>query len=728
MKFTRETLRETLKVSVAASAMAAAFALTPAGAQQGGVDAGARAAEAFDNVVVTARRRSESLQDVPESVTAFSAAEIERAGISSLRDVADLTPNLSQLDNFRPGLARIQIRGVITPQLGEAPIAYVVDGVTASDLEFMNQELVDIERIEVLRGAQGALYGRGAIGGAINIVTKKPTNETEAQAVLSYGSGDDMRVSGVVSGALSEDGVFYRVGGYSRSYDGQITDSFQNTEVDFHDETSLFVKLMYELDDGSSIDVNARHTTTEAGMGYYESTTAATLEDFSGGPSHNVPGADERDVTEFSVRYRTELDIGTLELVAAMSESEQDGFSDADYTANESDFDNFFYAGAQENLLDVEALTIESRLTSSDDTDLRWSLAAFFQDRDRLSTFRWYGDFVGTSIQRRGDFGFDAVETEIIDDNNSQAWGLAAQFNYDVSDAMELTAALRYDEDERTSLGSLRVYDYDNFVLLPAEEESATETYDELQPKVSLAYKVSDNTLVYGGYSRGFRSGGFNEMHPDISRTFGKETSDSFEAGFKTTLSGGAVLNGAVFQIDQENAQITRFNADTFTLENITIDDVSSFGVEFEYARNLSDRLALGMTGGLIESEINAFALRPDLVGKSVPHVAEYSATASLEYNAPLSNGRSLFIRGDVQHTGPRNLSIDVDENASNIESSARTFVNLRVSVEMNRGAVTLFANDLTDERQVEDLVTNSGLYRLSSSEPSFGLEYRTGF
>lgn len=715
-----------LKVTAAASALATALTFTPANAQPSNETTGA--SQALDNIVVTARRRSESLQDIPESVTAFSAAQIERAGISSLRDVADLTPNLSQLDNFRPGLARIQIRGVITPQLGEAPIAYVVDGVTASDLEFMNQELVDIERIEVLRGAQGALYGRGAIGGAVNIVTKKPTNETEYQAAISYGSGNDLRVSGAVSGALSSDKVFYRIGGYTRSFDGQITDSFQDTEVDFHDETSAFAKLMYEMDGGSSLDVNARFTTTEAGLGYYESTSAATLEDFSGRPSHNVPGKDERDLTEISVRYQTELNVGTFELVAAMSESEQDGFSDADYTADESDFDNFFYAGAQENLLDVEALTIESRLTSVDDTDLRWSLAAFFQDRDRLSTFRWYGDMVGTSIQRRSDFGFDAVETEIIDDNNSQAWGLAAQLNYDVSDALELTAAVRYDEDERTSDGSNRAYDYDNFVLLPADTETASETYDELQPKLSLAYKMSPTMLVYGGYSRGFRSGGFNEMHVDINRTFDKETSDSFELGFKTTLSGGAVLNAAYFQIDQEDAQITRFNADSFTLENITIDDVSSSGIEFEYARDLSDKLALGLTGGLIDSEINAFADRPDLVGKSVPHVAEYSATASLEYNTALASGRTLFIRGDVQHTGPRGLSIDADENASNIESSARTFINLRASIAMSAGTVTLFANDVTDERQVEDLVTNSGLFRMSSSEPSIGIEYKMNF
>ena len=111
------------------------------------------ASATIEEILVTSRRREESLQAVPESITAFSAAQIERAGITNFRDVANLTPNLSQLENFRPGLARIQIRGLITPQVGDAPIAFVVDGITASDLEFINQELFDVERIEVLRGA-----------------------------------------------------------------------------------------------------------------------------------------------------------------------------------------------------------------------------------------------------------------------------------------------------------------------------------------------------------------------------------------------------------------------------------------------------------------------------------------------------------------------------------------------------------------------------------------------
>ena len=131
----------------------------------------------LEEVVVTARKRTENLQEVPDSITAFGRAQIESAGIAGFEDFANLTPNLSLNEGYRPGVAKITVRGMITPQVGDPPIAYVVDGVTASSIDFINQDLFAIERIEVLRGPQGALYGKGAVGGAINIVTRRPSNE-----------------------------------------------------------------------------------------------------------------------------------------------------------------------------------------------------------------------------------------------------------------------------------------------------------------------------------------------------------------------------------------------------------------------------------------------------------------------------------------------------------------------------------------------------------------------
>ncbi len=673
---------------------------------------------AIDEVIVTARGREESLQEIPESITTFNAAQIERAGIKSFRDVADLTPNLSQLSNFRPGLARIQIRGLITPQVGDAPIAFVVDGITASDLEFMNQELFDIERIEVLRGAQGALYGRGAIGGAVNITTKKPTNDFEARVSTSFASGSDKRVSGVASGALVEDQVYFRVGAYSRDYDGQISNTFLNEKADFHEESSVFGTLNIELSDTSRLDLNARVTNTETGIGYYQAVDAASFEDFSLTTEHNVPGLDKRDLTEFSARFSHDFASSTLELVTGYSESDQVGFSDADYSSQPSDFDGFHYAGAQENILKVESTTFEARLKSNDDTRLRWAVAAFMQDRTRDSEYHNYDDAVGNQAMTRSDFDPSTVVFSILDDNSSDAWALSTQLNYDLTEQLEVTAAIRYDRDERESFDS-------RFIESTYEEK----TFSEVQPKLSLAYQMDADTLIYAGFSRGFRSGGFNEPHPDISRTFNKELSDSLELGFKTTIMNGlATLNVAVFSIDQEDAQVTRFNGNTFTLENISVDDVSTQGIEFELAVQASDNLMLMVNGGKIDSDIEAFGERADLIGSSLPHVADYNLNAVAEYEHEMSSAMNLVLRADVNHTGPRIFSFDVPE----IESSKQTFLNLRATVEADGWSATVFADNLTDERQVEDLVFMGNavvsMGRFPNTGSSYGVEFNYDF
>jgi iron complex outermembrane receptor protein len=672
---------------------------------------------AIDEVIVTARGREESLQEIPESITTFNAAQIERAGIKSFRDVADLTPNLSQLSNFRPGLARIQIRGLITPQVGDAPIAFVVDGITASDLEFMNQELFDIERIEVLRGAQGALYGRGAIGGAVNITTKKPTNDFEARVSTSFASGSDKRVSGVASGALVEDQVYFRVGAYSRDFDGQINNSFLNEKADFHEESSVFGTLKIELSDSSTLDLNARITNTETGIGYYQPVEAATFEDFSLNTEHNVPGLDTRDLREFSARFSHDFASSTLELVAGYSESDQVGFSDADFSNQESDFDGFYYAGAQENILQVESTTFEARLKSNDENRLRWAVAAFMQDRTRDSEYHNYDDLVGNQAMTRDDFDESLIVFSILDDNSSDAWALSTQLNYDLTEQLEVTAAIRYDRDDRESFDSRFADTYEQ------------KTFSAVQPKLSLAYQMDADTLIYAGFSRGFRSGGFNEPHPDISRTFDKELSDSLELGFKTTVMNGlGTLNVALFSIDQEDAQVTRFNGDSFTLENISVDDVSTQGIEFELAVQASENLLLMINGGKIDSDIEAFGERADLIGSSLPHVADYNFNAVAEYEHEMSSAMNLVLRADVNHTGPRIFTFDLPE----IESSKQTFVNLRASVEADGWSATVFADNLTDERQAEDLVFmgNSvvSIGRFPNTGSSYGVEFNYDF
>lgn len=673
--------------------------------------------DTIEKISVISRGRVESIQNVPDSVTAFSAETIEKSRITNFRDVANLTPNLSQLDNFRPGLARITIRGLITPQVGDPPLAFVVDGVTAPDLEFINQDLVDIERIEVMRGAQGALYGRGAIGGAVIVITKKPIEDFEGKIKGSVGNGNTYNLNAVVSGSLNDENTaYFRAGGYIKDTDGLIKNTYTGDYADPLKEQSVFSQLEFELSEDTSINLKGKYTSSEAGFAYYQGVSDDTIEDFSINTSQNIINQDERDVYELSAKLTQYYDLGKFEFVTAYSNSENEHFYDGDYSADATfiDEDGFFRAPfGTEGLYDIESLTVESRFISQSDQAFRWSVSAFYQQRDRDTAVLFYDDFTDAEILTRADFANDEPYLSIIDNNSSDAWALAGQFNYDINEQLELTGAMRYDHDTRESFD-------------PTNKDAtyAKKSFSQLQPKVTLAYQMNDDLLLYTGYSRGFRSGGFNEPADGISRTFDKEISDSYEMGFKTALFNNKVtLNGAAFIIEQDDAQFTQFNIDTFTLENLSIDEVQTKGLELEAAFAATSNLSINLSAGIVDSEIKRFALRPELAGRPQFWVPEYNYGLSANHNLALNGEWSLFSRAELLIEGPKTFSIDIPD----IESSRYTYLNAGVGLKSEQWSVQVYVDNLTDERAIEDIflladgVTD--LVRQPNKPRSYGIE-----
>ena len=673
--------------------------------------------DTIEKISVISRGRVESIQNVPDSVTAFSAETIEKSRITNFRDVANLTPNLSQLDNFRPGLARITIRGLITPQVGDPPLAFVVDGVTAPDLEFINQDLVDIERIEVMRGAQGALYGRGAIGGAVIVTTKKPIEDFEGKIKGSVGNGNTYNLNAVVSGSLNDENTaYFRAGGYIKDTDGLIKNAYTGDYADPLKEQSVFSQLEFELSEDTSINLKGKYTSSEAGFAYYQGVSDDTIEDFSINTSQNIINQDERDVYELSAKLTQHYDLGKFEFVTAYSNSENEHFYDGDYSADATfiDEDGFFRAPfGTEGLYDIESLTLESRFISQSDQAFRWSVSAFYQQRDRDTAVLFYDDFTDAEILTRADFANDEPYLSIIDNNSSDAWALAGQFNYDINEQLELTGAMRYDHDTRESFD-------------PTNKDAtyAKKSFSQLQPKVTLAYQMNDDLLLYTGYSRGFRSGGFNEPADGISRTFDKEISDSYEIGFKTALFNNKVtLNGAAFIIEQDDAQFTQFNIDTFTLENLSIDEVQTKGLELEAAFAATSNLSINLSAGIVDSEIKRFALRPELAGRPQFWVPEYNYGLSANHNLALNGEWSLFSRAELLIEGPKTSSIDIPD----VESSRYTYLNAGVGLKSEQWSVQVYVDNLTDERAIEDIfiladgVTD--LVRQPNKPRSYGIE-----
>ena len=646
----------------------------------------------IEEVVVTARKRSENLQEIPDSVTVFGETAIERAGINNMSDFAALTPNFSAYGNFRPNLTNISIRGFTSTQLGEPPVAFVVDGITVPNLEFMNQGLIDIQQIEVIRGPQGALYGKNAIGGVINITTRAPSDETDFTVRGALGSGSDARLSASVSGSLADNAV-YRLAAFYRSFDGLIEDTFNGEKSDFVDEAGVQGLLGFELSDRTYIDFRARYSSGDYGLGYYENVDFDTLSDESVTPAHNVLPNDDNTLSNFSAKLEHEADAGSLVVVGGYNKSTDDNFLDSDFSALPPDFDNFFFTGGQHSLIEDAATTLEARFTSPSDRAFRWLVGAYYQDRERLNDFDIYDDLDGTVVRDRASFADEFVLELVRDRQESNAFALFGQANYDVSDVLELTLALRYDEEERQGFDPR---DPDSF---------ASRTFDELQPKVSLAWQATERFLAYATAARGFRSGGFNEVAPTVTRTFEAETSDTTEFGFKSTLAEGVLsLNAAFFNTSQDNAQFTRFNPDTFSLEQLSIAAVDISGFELEGWWSPTESIDVQLGYGSIDNEITDF--NPDdyifppegIVGNSMPRVADWNANLSVTWTAPLNGAMDFVTRVSGNWLGKRHFDLEnfmVDDNAA--------YLNLSLGLEADAWTVQLRGTNLADRLEPED-------------------------
>ncbi len=298
----------------------------------------------LEEVVVTARKREESLQDVPIAVTAFTSAQIDDAGIERPQDFIRLTPNVSIVDTANTGDTQVTIRGQVSTRDAESSFAYVLDGVLITNPNAFNGELFDIEQIEVLKGPQGALYGRNASSGAIIVNSKRPTNEFEAR--LRGGLGDDNLVKGqaMVSGPIIEDKLFARASISYRDTDGQFENQFtgENDVVNFMEDTSARARIIWEPTDRLTIDSQISYRDVEAGAINFNATFALPgAASFLGNPDlnkdvndtdfrflFNVPGQNQQENTFFAIKADYEFDAGTLTLTGSYDDLEESLLSD----------------------------------------------------------------------------------------------------------------------------------------------------------------------------------------------------------------------------------------------------------------------------------------------------------------------------------------------------------------------------------------------------------------
>jgi len=488
----------------------------------------------LEEIVVTARLRSESLQEVPMAVTAFSAKALQDAGVRDYGDFVALTPNVSLVEAESVGQSFLTIRGLTEVRNGQAPVAFVVDGVQESSNRQFTQTMFDLESVQVLMGPQGALYGRNASGGAIVITTKQPTNDFQGYAQVGGGSAGYADAQAVLSGPIIKDQLLFRVAGSYSNLNGYFNNVYLNKTADPYGDATVRGLLKWTPTEELTADLRLSYSHTNGPSLNYHYQGAlydpahpcfADPANPFGGPAANPNtvsydfcannrGTDQRDLREATAKFDYKLPGATLTGIFSYNTVKE--FTDGDqfpYTASRNLFGT---DGTQTQFFNIENSSAEVRLTSETNQPLRWMVGGYF-----LRTTDFISSTTGTDlglgieqIEYNPEFTSAANPTLswFADTNIDKVYAGFANVSYDVTSALEASLALRYDKDDAS-----QIVDPRNTGGVPPGCSSApgsnctrSTSFDRMQPKVSLKYQLDPDAQVYASWGRGFRSGLYN--------------------------------------------------------------------------------------------------------------------------------------------------------------------------------------------------------------------------
>ncbi len=634
----------------------------------------------IEEIIVTSRYRAEKLSDVPDSITAFTATDIERHRIERINRVAELTPNLRFSDDQEVGVSTLVIRGVRQNRgTGQPPVSFRIDGVAATNNLLTTQELFDIESVDVLRGPQGALYGRNAIGGAILISTRQPTTEPEYGFRVTAAEGQDYTVAGSASGPVTGDNLLYRASFRVQDRDGQLRNAFLGDQfVDFKESTAFRGRLLYTPNEKLSIDLRGQLLNQDGGSGYFMPGSEGFLPlpppaapILFGNPTYEIQsnriGKSFVDAQEISAKIDYDFGWGTLSSITS--------FTNVD-SGNDQDLDQTLVEAIDIIVIDEsDTIAQELRLVSNSDNALRWAAGVQYFNQDRFRSLAT--TFLGFPVPPAAQ------------DLKLENFAVFGNFSYDLNDKLELTLAFRYDEEtpEDTTQGKKK-------------------TFDELQPKASLAYSFREGLLGYVTVGKGFRAGGFNNLAPgsNFMPGFNKESLVSYEAGLKGSAFSGRMRTGvALFFIDYDDQQYFLFDQ-TGTQANINVKKSEIAGGELEITALPVDSLQLSLGLGFTNSEIKEYEDIPgvlvpasEIVGRNVPGAPVWTINLAAQHTQSLPNDLSLVSRIDYEHRGKTYWTLD------NLDvQSAYDLTNLSIALESERWTTRLYVNNVFDKDYID--------------------------
>jgi len=697
----------------------------------------------IEEVVVTAEKRAANVQDIPVAISAFSQDALDNRGITDLESVQSAVPALqfTTQNNFGAG-AVVTLRGIgteIVTSGADQGVALHMDGVYLGQASSGLLSFYDLERLEVLRGPQGTLYGRNATGGSINLITNKPSEEFEAFGDIMLGDYDHYRARGVVSGPLT-DKVSGRLTGTWEQRDGYV-DNLWPSGDDGNDKDYWSMRGQLRIDLSDNIEALVQLSYADAGgVGgimetldeYPAANTVGLVQPppLAGSP-FGVPNFQptfgdalpnpkdlnevRRDANEsfdqevMGANITLDWDLENMSLKSISGWFSNDTEVKRDRDSSELD------RSTQERKNENKQYSQEFNLASTSDGPWEWLLGAFYyyskQEDKKAFIFTKPLD----DIPNAGGLIFDfASEVE------TTSWAVFGQTSYSLTEQVRLTLGLRYSEDKKEGETFDRdLYDPTNGLRLPGFPQSGKfdKTWTEPTGKFGVDYFITDESMLYFSLSKGYKSGGLNINYPPEA-IFDPEKVDAVEIGSKNRfLDNHLELNMSAFYYDYKDLQLFTVTESNVIIENAAKSEIT--GVEIEGIMIATEHLALDFYGVYLDAEVKDFftedpsvppALRQleDLSGNTLPRAPEWEFKIGAEYTWDLVQG-DLTLRG--QYHWQDDTFFRAQNNPDKKQEAYET-VDARLTYMSadGRWRVSAYGKNLGDEEYFTNLVVEAGL------------------
>lgn len=740
---------------------------------------------ALELVVVTAQKREQNLQDVPIAITVFSQEALDRSGIVDMQGISLRTPSFyaGQKD---AASSQFNIRGIGSADDGAAAdnsVIVYVDEVPIGRAAGMDLDLFDLERVEVLRGPQGTLFGRNAVGGAISLVTKKPTEEFEAAFETTVGDYNRMDFRGRLSGQIAEN-LYGKISASSRNRDGILDstiDEVPNSAALFPNLSQPLLRDIDALDvDTSTIRGALRYVPNDA-LEINLSASISTLDqagpqrvfigdnqDFGRGGDALLPGLRGDFHKEF-FEDPGFAQIDTKATAAHIDYLFSNGYqltSISSYRKVDSAVNDVISTEAQSRAIMAtgvtnpvliapaandftevsETFTQELRVMSPDDQPLRFVAGVFYMHENVHRD-----ETVNLGLLQRLNDGNIVVLAPPGESGDNQfvsidSYAAFAEASYEIFTGLDLTLGGRFTRDEKdiTRIGTA-----DGIVVAQPFFVENSATFDEFTPKAMISYKPFDNFMAFASYSQGFKSGGFQGRGTTalaVATPFGPEIADSYEFGIKTTLFGGRLLlNPVVFHTDFSDLQVVELlrpagspQGTTSSLITQNAANAEIDGFELEYSFFPFDGFELSGTVSVLDAKFVEFfapegfesesgAALTDRVGNDLGGSPDFTTSHLMRYTWPTPvwsgnvSAQVEFIHNDKTAGG-----------ASNNPDTSRPeydLFNLRLNYQREANSnwnLSLWINNVGDEDYLVNNFAQDGGGRGLPAEPrTYGATYR---